>query len=1437
MMRPLRFLLSGRYQFIFLLSVFLPLKICLGILIGQVPDTQQPTTGSLGNPINNACAPVSVVNITQYWDVVRTHPNAFHVNAALIPKTAADYIAYFVDQSNWGSPVRLNGTVYPAAAGTYSADIMPGFFEFVRWDALHLFTTPPPPLPVQKLGYDWTYTSDYVASFPNHMASIDNGRPDVLCFRYWNPINSGVTQIDVPSGEVITFYTWGPIVSGSSSPNPTEQWNLNYSQECIGHAVTGVGYYVNYDPDGGGPLPLTNWFICHDNWSTTAMDVALPWANWAATITGDPGAVLLPSIVVSPDSIYHSQLINTSVTYPGDFTISNTGTAALTYTATNTLAWITFTGMSGNIAPGGADAVNVIVNTTGIAVGIYIDSVTISSNDPVHPIIHKPKIVIDVRLPQIDTCNYYKLPYLDYAPNGMPDFDQKQANWINQQSGRFSWCGPVALANCLWWFDSKFEINPVDPRPFYPGGPPLNDNYPLVTTFGPWDDHDFNNVIPFINQLGPMCGVDGPSQGTMLPNLQAGFISWLAMKGLSGAYNSQIVMGPPFQLLRDSILDSQDVILLLGFYEILPNQTCQWLGGHYVTCAGVCTQVPSICISDPFLDSNEGEPPPGTAHGSAVHNDAFFVSGPHGTINHDRFNMTPVLSPCPGSPATWAMVDYPNRWTQDGIINFWNQNPYGPIVAGQYQGGQILVNIDAAMIICPAPPHVPDINVLPESLFYQQNSHRVMSYTDQIIICNNGTGNLNISGITSDLSWVTPGAFASALLPGQCDSVDVTINTNAISPGLYTGRFHVSSDDPDESIVDKPFYSVRVIEPNIAVAPDSIYHLQLINTIVTYPGDFQIRNTGTAILTYVASNTLPWINLGGLTGSIVPGGADIINISVNTTGIAAGIYLDSVTINSNDPDTPILHKPKIVIDVRLPEIDICNYYKSPYLDYAPNGMPDFDQKQDNWINPQTQRASWCGPVALANCLWWFDSKFEPAPVDPRPFYPGGTPANDHYPLVPPFGNWDDHDPNNVIPFITALGPMCAVDGPSAGTMLPNLQVGFNNWINQSGLQGQYTSVILMGPDYPTLRDSILHSQDVILLLGFYEIVGGQGCQWLGGHYVTAAGVCSLETAICISDPFFDSNEGEPPPGSAHGPAVHNNAFNVSGPHGTINHDRFNMIPVPLPCPGSPATWSLTDYPNRWTQDGIFTFWNENQWGPIVAAPYQGGQIMVALDAALIICSVPQQHVPDINVVPDSLFHSQQTNTSLVYPNDFTISNGGTGVLNYTTSNALAWVVLSGMSGSIPPGNSDPINITVNTTGIAAGIYTDVVQITSNDPDTPVLYKPKIVIQVTPAGSICDVVPGDANGSGIFNGIDVTYSVNYLKGIGPIPPDTCNCPPWGTIRAAADANGSCAFNGIDVTYSVNYLKGLGGPPVLCPDCPTLLIIPTSTSGNEEIKLPK
>jgi len=94
----------------------------------------------------------------------------------------------------------------------------------------------------------------------------------------------------------------------------------------------------------------------------------------------------------------------------------------------------------------------------------------------------------------------------------------------------------------------------------------------------------------------------------------------------------------------------------------------------------------------------------------------------------------------------------------------------------------------------------------------------------------------------------------------------------------------------------------------------------------------------------------------------------------------------------------------------------------------------------------------------------------------------------------------------------------------------------------------------------------------------------------------------------------------------------------------------------------------------------------------------------------------------------------------------------------------------------------------------------------------------VAVTMTPASG-CQYIPGDINGNGFANGIDVTFGVTFFKG-GNAPPDTCfDCPSAGqTLLAAGDVNGNCSFNGIDITYYVAYLKAIQPSLQWCEDCP-------------------
>jgi hypothetical protein len=85
---------------------------------------------------------------------------------------------------------------------------------------------------------------------------------------------------------------------------------------------------------------------------------------------------------------------------------------------------------------------------------------------------------------------------------------------------------------------------------------------------------------------------------------------------------------------------------------------------------------------------------------------------------------------------------------------------------------------------------------------------------------------------------------------------------------------------------------------------------------------------------------------------------------------------------------------------------------------------------------------------------------------------------------------------------------------------------------------------------------------------------------------------------------------------------------------------------------------------------------------------------------------------------------------------------------------------------------------------------------------------------------CDYFVGDVNGSISYNGLDITYGVNFFKGGNdPLCPfGSCPVPPCDAFFYCGDVNGSCNYNGLDITYGVNFFK-FGSPgPQFCADCP-------------------
>jgi len=266
-------------------------------------DLQQPDTlivsgfgaGALPAPSwPNYCAPVSAANIWEFYDNRDTSNIAPWGGSLPQPGPAFGWGVSWSTSTIQGQgttpanpPVYMNtnGIVGGPWAGTNIQDIYAGVIAYATstetanaltktsytvsplLDEVQAYV-PPAPGSVQIV--------DETASFANYQVNIPNDIPAIICFKYW------IAQPPITTQNQIEYYNFavGP-QSGDTGEGVIEQW-----QTEMGHAVTGVGFHLNFDPgDGGG---ARDWYVVRDNWMSTGVEVAVPFGDpsspWNATI-------------------------------------------------------------------------------------------------------------------------------------------------------------------------------------------------------------------------------------------------------------------------------------------------------------------------------------------------------------------------------------------------------------------------------------------------------------------------------------------------------------------------------------------------------------------------------------------------------------------------------------------------------------------------------------------------------------------------------------------------------------------------------------------------------------------------------------------------------------------------------------------------------------------------------------------------------------------------------------------------------------------------------------------------------------------------------------------------------------------------------------------------------------------------------------------------
>jgi hypothetical protein len=213
---------------------------------------------------------------------------------------------------------------------------------------------------------------------------------------------------------------------------------------------------------------------------------------------------------------------------------------------------------------------------------------------------------------------------------------------------------------------------------------------------------------------------------------------------------------------------------------------------------------------------------------------------------------------------------------------------------------------------CGVPPvSVPDIVVSP--IVYDFGNVETSSVqTTNINISNTGSSNLNIdsivfsSGSSGDFSITSPGPLPGVIAPGA--NVDIEITFSPSSVGAFHAVLVISSDDPDESLIEVNLDGASV--PNILLSPSSYYDFGSVEIGSEESTTSRITNMGygdlivnSIALSPESSSSFSITSSPTLPVTLKRG--EHVGVGIKFTPLTVDYFEAYWQVGSNDPDEPL----------------------------------------------------------------------------------------------------------------------------------------------------------------------------------------------------------------------------------------------------------------------------------------------------------------------------------------------------------------------------------------------------------------------------------------------------------------------------------------------------------------------------------------------------
>jgi hypothetical protein len=180
-----------------------------------------------------------------------------------------------------------------------------------------------------------------------------------------------------------------------------------------------------------------------------------------------------------------------------------------------------------------------------------------------------------------------------------------------------------------------------------------------------------------------------------------------------------------------------------------------------------------------------------------------------------------------------------------------------------------------------------------------------------LIVENYGCDTLKITDVQSSEPLIAPQWSSFNVMPHTTVTLPVTFT--AASAGIYSGTLILTSNIGTHMV-----YTLAKALPASAIQTSHSTFLSNLACELTEKKILKIRNTGQATLFYNFSfNPVPWLTISPSAGSVQVGDSAEVQFFFNKTGIPLGTYINTYTIQSNDPLNPAL---QIICTLEIPNM-------------------------------------------------------------------------------------------------------------------------------------------------------------------------------------------------------------------------------------------------------------------------------------------------------------------------------------------------------------------------------------------------------------------------------------------------------------------------------------------------------------------------------------